>query len=124
MAFHPSGARLPADGLPADAWIPFLGTRAGMVSTRDDVRPFTVEEQRRILRVGACLTCHPAESAVMRDSVRDFDAVVARRSRTVRGAGVGLSDLFRLEFPETFFQWSARLEGGNRCFAGYEGTRV
>jgi hypothetical protein len=51
-----------------------------MVSTRDDVRPFTVEEQRRILRVGACLTCHPGRSRVMRDSVRDIDALVARRS--------------------------------------------
>jgi hypothetical protein len=50
-----------------------------MLSTRDDVRPFTVEEQRRILRVGACLTCHDATSRAMRDSVRDFDAVLARR---------------------------------------------
>ena len=29
-----------------------------MASTRDDVRPFNIEEQRRILQVGACLTCH------------------------------------------------------------------
>ena len=72
---------LPQDGLPADAWVPFLGERHGLVSTRDDVRPFTVEEQRRILRVGACLTCHAGDSAVMRGSVRDFDALLARRSR-------------------------------------------
>ena len=52
-----------------------------MLSTREDVRPFTVDEQRRILRVGACLTCHAATSSVMRDSVRDFEAVVARRSQ-------------------------------------------
>lgn len=78
--FTPAAPLLPADGLPADAWIPFLGTRTGMVSTRDDVRPFTPEEQRRILRVGACLTCHSAGSRVMRDSVRDFDALLARRS--------------------------------------------
>jgi hypothetical protein len=51
------------------------------VSTRGDVRPFTAEEQRRILRVGACLTCHPGDSAVMRDSVRHFDALLARRGR-------------------------------------------
>jgi hypothetical protein len=68
------------DGLPADAWIGFLQTRDGMVSTRDDVRPFTVEEQRRILRVGACLTCHAESSAVMRRAVSDFDALLARRS--------------------------------------------
>jgi hypothetical protein len=79
--FTPSMPPLPQDGLPADAWVPFLGDRSGPVSTRDDVRPFTVREQRRILRVGACLTCHKANSPVMRDSVRDFDAVVDRRSR-------------------------------------------
>jgi len=89
--FRPASAGLPQDGLPADAWIPFLGSRpnpqvpAGsgrakdMVSTRDDARPFSVEEQRRILTVGACLTCHEGDSPVMRDSVRDFRAVVARR---------------------------------------------
>lgn len=77
--FTPAAAPL-ADGLPADAWIPFLGTREGFVSTREDVRPFGVEEQRRILTVGACLTCHDARSAVMRDSVRDFRSVLARRS--------------------------------------------
>ena len=60
--FSPASARLPQDSLPADAWIPFLGTRTGMVSTRDDVRPFSVEEQRRILTVGACLTCHEGDS--------------------------------------------------------------
>jgi hypothetical protein len=78
--FTPAMELLPGDLLPADAWIPFLGTRTGMLSTREDVRPFTVEEQRRILRVGACLTCHESRSTVMRDSVRQFDALLARRS--------------------------------------------
>ena len=78
--FTPVVETLAEDGLPADAWVPFLGERSGMVSTRSDVRPFSAEEQRRILRVGACLTCHPADSRVMRGSVRDFDAVLARRS--------------------------------------------
>jgi quinol-cytochrome oxidoreductase complex cytochrome b subunit len=77
--FTPAMAPLPHDALPADAWIPFLGSRTGMVSTRDDVRPFTGEEQRRILRVGACLTCHDGNSRIMRDSVRDFAALLARR---------------------------------------------
>jgi hypothetical protein len=79
--FTATSALLPQDGLPLEAWIPFLGSRTGMVSTRDDVRPFTVEEQRRILRVGACLTCHRGDSVVMRDSVRDFEALLARRGR-------------------------------------------
>ncbi len=67
------------DGLPADAWIGFLGSRDGMVSTRDDVRPFTVAEQQRILRVGACLTCHRDDSAVMAQAIADFQATLARR---------------------------------------------
>ncbi len=78
--FKPAAPPLPEDRLPADAWIPFLQTRDGMVSTREDVRPFTAEEQRRILRVGACLTCHAASSRVMRDSVLGFEAVLSRRS--------------------------------------------
>jgi hypothetical protein len=77
--FSPASASLPQDGLPADAWTAFLGARAGMVSTRDDVRPFSVEEQRRILTVGACLTCHEGDSPVMRDSVTRFGALMARR---------------------------------------------
>ena len=79
--FTPAAPALPGDGLPADAWVPFLGARTGTASTREDVRPFTVGEQRRILAVGACLTCHPGGSPVMRASVRDFEALVGRRSQ-------------------------------------------
>lgn len=78
--FTPLHESLPQDGLPADAWIGFLRTRNGMLSTRDEVRPFTPEEQRRILQVGACLTCHAGDSPVMKQSVVDFAAVQARRS--------------------------------------------
>ncbi len=79
--FTAASAARPEDGLPADAWIPFLGSRSdrNTVSTRDDVRPFSVEEQRRILTVGACLTCHDGDSPAMRDSVKTFEAVLARR---------------------------------------------
>jgi hypothetical protein len=52
-----------------------------MVSTRNDVRPFTVDEQRRILAAGACLTCHAGTSAVMQQAIGDFDATMARRTR-------------------------------------------
>lgn len=72
------------DGLPADAWIPFRGTRPGPTSTRPDVRPFSPEEQRRILTVGACLTCHGGDSPVMRDSLRDFKDLLERRTPRCR----------------------------------------
>lgn len=77
--FIPELALLPADGLPADAWIGFLQTRTDEVATRTNLRPFNVEEQRRILRVGACLTCHTGDSSVMRQAVVDFAAVLDRR---------------------------------------------
>ena len=59
-----------ADGLPADAWIGFQRTRTRDVSTRDDVRPFSVDEQRRVLAVGACLTCHDGASRLMQGLLR------------------------------------------------------
>jgi hypothetical protein len=69
------------DRLPADAWIGFLedGSHAGR-STRADVRPFTTEEQKRILTVGACLTCHRGDSSAMRDVVVNFKATLSRVS--------------------------------------------
>lgn len=77
--FDPAHSVLPQDGLPADAWTGFMQTRQGMVSTRDDVRPLNVEEQRRILNVGACLTCHAGDSTVMLQSLNDPEAIYARR---------------------------------------------
>ncbi|ACB74745.1 hypothetical protein [Opitutus terrae] len=68
------------DGLPADAWIGFLEDGATGRALRGDVRPFTANEQRRILRVGACLTCHADNSPVMQQSLADFAALLTRRS--------------------------------------------
>ncbi len=70
----------PADGLPHDAWSGFLQTRDNMVSTRVDARPFNAAEQRRILRVGACLTCHPANSQNIRVIFSDFPEALKRLS--------------------------------------------
>jgi hypothetical protein len=54
------------DGLPLDAWIGFLETRKEYYSTRINYRPFNIEEQKNILTVGACLTCHKPESKPMK----------------------------------------------------------
>ena len=78
--FTPGDSSL-ADGLPADAWTGFLKTRLEETSTRDDARPFLAAEQRRILTVGACLTCHGGASAVMQRAIADFDVTLARRTR-------------------------------------------
>ncbi len=55
------------DGLPLDAWIPFLGIRKNYYATRTNVRPFSVQEQKKILTVGACLTCHKPDSVPIKE---------------------------------------------------------
>ncbi len=50
------------DNLPEDAWIGFLQNPKPNFATRTNVRPFNVAEQKKILTVGACLTCHKSES--------------------------------------------------------------
>ena len=68
--FEPEYASNPNDGLPEDAWIPFLEDPGVTIfSTRSDFRPFDREEQERILTVGACLQCHPQDSPLMRRSL-------------------------------------------------------
>ena len=60
----------PYDSLPQDAWIPFLGIpKSEQFSTRSNFRPFTIEEQKKMLTVGACLECHTSESPVMQRSL-------------------------------------------------------
>ena len=56
--FTPQFPARAEDGLPADAWIGFLAEPRGNAATRKEARPFTLDEQRRILLVGACLACH------------------------------------------------------------------
>ena len=67
------------DGLPEDAWIGFLMETKNLhkpamghyASTRTDFRPFSLEEQKRILTVGTCLTCHDENSQVMINSMNE-----------------------------------------------------
>lgn len=68
------------DNLPLDAWTGFLQDRSGIVSTRTDVYPFDIGEQKRILTVGTCLTCHKDDSKVMKQSLHNFTELVDRRS--------------------------------------------
>ena len=73
--FTPQYALSKYDGLPLDAWIGFLQERNKNSTTRKNSRPFTVEEQKRILTIGACLTCHPSNSQIMKDALKDYDKV-------------------------------------------------
>lgn len=56
--FTPAYSRSLEDGLPLDAWIGCLEEPRTNSTTRKEARPFTLEEQRKILLVGACLACH------------------------------------------------------------------
>ena len=78
--FDPAYENNPHDGLPEDAWTGFLQNRTGMVSTRKNVKPFSVKEQEKILLVGTCLTCHKGNSKVMQESLNDFEKILQHRS--------------------------------------------
>ncbi|SEQ53859.1 hypothetical protein SAMN05421824_1927 [Hyunsoonleella jejuensis] len=69
--FTPEYALNPNDNLPEDAWVPFLKNVDKNVvnSTRENFRPFTVEEQKKILLIGACLQCHKDNSKVMQRTI-------------------------------------------------------
>ena len=79
--FNPRFASNPNDGLPEDAWTGFLKERKGISSTRNDYRPFNLEEQRKILTVGSCLTCHKGTSLVIRQSLKDFGHLLPQRTK-------------------------------------------
>jgi len=79
--FNAEYEALSQDGLPADAWIGFLNESNAMNSTHTNFRPFSVSEQERILRVGACLTCHKGDSEVMKNSLTtNFDTYLKKIS--------------------------------------------
>ena len=82
-SFTPEYAKNPNDGLPEDAWVPFLEeSKAKVLSTRTNFKPFTVEQQKRILLVGACLQCHKDDSKLMQQTLYEgLDAVLKNISK-------------------------------------------
>ncbi len=71
--FEPRFGKIKYDNLPEDAWIGFLQTRTENMATRENVRPFNIEEQKQVLKVGACLTCHKSDSEIMKTSLTDYE---------------------------------------------------
>ncbi len=78
--FTPKFSNHKEDNLPKDAWIGFLKTRDETSTTRTYTRPFIFEEQKRILLVGACLTCHDENSKIMMTSLTDWKNVQMQTS--------------------------------------------
>jgi len=79
--FKPRFAFNKNDTLPEDAWTGFLKEAQKPNSTRTDLRPFTVKEQKRILLVGSCLTCHDEKSKVMDRALDDYQLTFAEHSK-------------------------------------------
>jgi len=74
------------DQLPEDAWTDFIdGDKKAGKSTRSDFSPLSKKEQKKMLRVGACLTCHQEGSKVIKASLRqDFTALFKQRPSVCR----------------------------------------
>jgi hypothetical protein len=79
--FEPRFALNPNDNLPEDAWTGFLQEPKPPFATRDWLRPFTVAEQKRILQVGSCLSCHDEKSKVMDRALEKYEQTLAGRSK-------------------------------------------
>ncbi len=78
--FTPQYPILKTDGLPEDAWTGFLQQRNKNSATREYIRTFTVDEQKKILTVGACLTCHSSNSAVINAALKNLSKTLQLKS--------------------------------------------
>lgn len=79
-SFKPQFNLWKEDGLPLDAWIGFLQKSPDKKNaTRTHARSFNLSEQQKILRVGACLTCHEENSQVSQDMLKDFSKTIERK---------------------------------------------
>ena len=78
--FIPAYDKYEADNLPQDAWIGFLTEPKKNIGTRTNVRPFNLTEQKKILTVGACLTCHKPDSDIMKNALKNFNGTLENLS--------------------------------------------
>ncbi len=72
--FEPQFATRPEDGLPRDAWIAFLTEPVSAQSTRANARPLSLQQQRQVLLVGACLACHSEKERRVAAAFADFQS--------------------------------------------------
>jgi len=78
-SFQPKFDLWEHDGLPRDAWIGFLKPDqkdAPRNTTRTHARAFHLAEQKKILKVGACLTCHEEGTPVVLEILKDFEGAL------------------------------------------------
>lgn len=70
------------DKLPDDAWTEFLKERKNNAATRENIRTLSVEEQKRILTLASCLTCHNSKSQIIKATLIDFDKTIKLKSKS------------------------------------------
>jgi len=80
VTFIPSGQINPIDMLPDDAWIRFMENSNELKSTRTYASHLSRDLQKKIIRVGLCLTCHNEKSRIMKDALKDFNKVLKNLS--------------------------------------------
>ncbi|MGC8865970.1 MAG: hypothetical protein ACP5O2_09660 [Bacteroidales bacterium] len=78
--FDSEFAPMSEDGLPPDAWTAFLKNAGTSSSTRMQHRPFTPDEQKKILQVGACLHCHGENPSFSQRLLYQYDKMLRQRS--------------------------------------------
>lgn len=86
--FEPAYPLRPEDGWPRDAWTGWMESHPGPHSTRTRARPFSPDEQRRILRVGACLTCHEEAGPVMIRALTQWESIRSGQGASCLDPGV------------------------------------
>lgn len=74
--FDPEYVNSKFDDHPQDAWMGFLTFPDHVTSTRHNARPFNIMEQKKILTVGACLSCHQPEGMIMQEGLKDFEIIL------------------------------------------------
>lgn len=79
--FSPMYSLTKFDNMPQDAWIEFLKERKLNSATRENIRPFSVDEQKKILTLGSCLKCHKSNSKVINATLFDFEKVIKLRTK-------------------------------------------
>ncbi len=71
---------LEKDGLPKDAWGAFFKEPIAAIATRKNTRPFSLKEQRKILEVGSCFTCHKETSSIANAMLSNYKETLKKRS--------------------------------------------
>ena len=78
-------ANAPQDGLPQDAWIGFMKdvNKKTTYSSHDYFSPLDLNEQKKMLQVGACIHCHQKDDKFLKRLTNgDYQKMLKTRKNT------------------------------------------